>query len=187
MSLSRYSAISLVGFALLASACPDDMDIQRPQTSTVGHAGTDEEQTLVDPHDKGEGEIDAGGSEADAGSPEADAGSPEVDAGGGDAGDQGQDDGPGLPCEIHALLKSHCQGCHSASAKNGVSLMTRANLLAPSKVDASSPVWKRVVERMASSERPMPPMGKGTPVTEDELATFEAWAESGALEGRCDP
>ena len=185
MSLSRYGAISLVGFALLASACPDDMDIQRPKTATVGHAGTDEEQTPVDPHDKGEGEIDAGNSEVDAGSPEADAGSVEVDAGGGD--DAGEDMGPGLPCEIHALLKSHCQGCHSASAKNGVPLMTRADLTAPSKVDANSPVWKRVIERMASSERPMPPMGKGNPVTEDELATFEAWAESGALAERCDP
>jgi hypothetical protein len=188
MFLSRFSALSFVGFALLVSACPDEMEIQRPdRNATVGQAGGAHEdepaQTLLETEDAGVDEVDASGSEEDAASAEADAGS-EADAGD-DAGSHDDDKGAGLPCEINALLK-RCQGCHSAQAKNGTSLITHANLMAPSKSDNSVAVWSKALERMASSEKPMPPMGRGQPVTEEELATFEAWVNDGAPAERCD-
>ena len=65
--------------------------------------------------------------------------------------------------------------------------MTLENLLAPAKGDATVSVYARALARMSSSERPMPPMGKGTPVTEEELALFQAWVDDGAPAERCEP
>lgn len=189
MSLSRYSTISLVGFALLASACADDMGVQKPMHVDAIDQGEndehDEEKELTDDVDAGsEPEADAGQSEADAGSaPETDAG--EQDAGEQDAGEEGND--KGMPCEVELLLKTRCQGCHSAQAKNGVPLMTLENLMAPSKADPNTPVFARAAARMSNAERPMPPMGKGMPVTTEELALFQAWIDQGTPADGCEP
>jgi uncharacterized membrane protein len=183
MVLSRNHSLSFVGFVLLASACADDIAIQRPErVGQLNQAGAQEPDAESVPET-----VDAGTEEADAEAPEVDAGVESADAGPetADAGDD-EDKGAGLPCEIEGLLKMRCQGCHNANAKNGVPLMTHQHLMAPSKVDANVAVWKRAIERMASSERPMPPMGKGQPITEEELAMFEAWVEQGMPAERCE-
>jgi mono/diheme cytochrome c family protein len=187
MFLSRYSTLSLVGFALLASACAGDTGVQKPMHVDAIDQGEndehDEEKELTDDVDAGsEPEADASQSEADAGSAESDAGSePEADAG------DDEEEAKGMPCEVELLLRTHCQGCHSAMAKNGVPLMTLENLMAPSKADANTPVYARVAARISSAERPMPPMGKGTPVTAEELAAFQAWVDQGAPADGCEP
>jgi mono/diheme cytochrome c family protein len=184
MSLSRYSTLSIVGFALLASACADDMGVQKPMHVDAIDQGQSEE--------RGEekelaGDVDAGSEEeADAASQaEADAGSAqEADAG---EEEEEEDKGAGLPCAIEKLLQTRCQGCHGAMAKNGVPLMTLEHLMAPAKVDANVPVFERVLARVMSAERPMPPMGKGMPVSEEELALLQAWIDDGTPAERCEP
>lgn len=172
MSSSRYSTLSIVGFALLASACADDMQVQRPVQINAIDLQSEE------PTDDKELAADAG-VEQDAGSAE------EGDAGQDDDGDDDEQD-KGMPCEIEQLLRTRCQGCHSAQAKNGVPLMTLENLMAPAKVDPNVPTYERVAARMASSERPMPPMGKGMPVSAEELALFQAWVDDGAPADGCE-
>jgi hypothetical protein len=182
MSLSRYSTLSIVGFALLASACADDMGVQKPvHVDAIDQGASEEhgeEKELA-------GEVDAGSEEADAASQaEADAGSAQE----ADAGEEEEEDkGAGLPCAIEKLLQTRCQGCHGAMAKNGVPLMTLEHLMAPAKVDANVPVFERVLARVMSPERPMPPTGKGMPVTKEELALLQAWIDDGTPAEHCEP
>ena len=44
-----------------------------------------------------------------------------------------------LPCAVQTVLEKNCQSCHAASPKFGapMPLVTRANLLAPAKSNAS--------------------------------------------------
>lgn len=97
-----------------------------------------------------------------------------------------QPDEVGLPCDVKQLLAERCQGCHAADAKNGTPLMNRENLLAAAKKDATMKVIERVLLRVVASEKPMPPLGKGEPLTAAEVATLRAWFEQGATAGRCD-
>lgn len=185
MSLSRYRVLSFAGFTLLASACADETQIQKPSVGAVSHAGADEPDADPAPEtvDAGDQEVDAGDQEVDAGAPETDASSESPDASDSDADDTKS---AGFPCEVEALLQARCQGCHSETSKTGVPLMTYEQLMAPAKVDPSVKVWKRALERMVSSERPMPPMGRGEPVTEEELSMFEAWIEQGMPADGCE-
>ena len=92
----------------------------------------------------------------------------------------------GLPCELKTLLATRCQGCHGLDAKNGTPLLTREHLLAESKKDASAKVIERALLRATASDKPMPPVGKGEPLTADELAILRTWLEQGTQAGRCD-
>jgi mono/diheme cytochrome c family protein len=181
MFVSRFSTLTFAGIALLASACADDMQIQKPiHIDSIDQSGErpDEEKELTPDVDAGvEPAADAAPAEVDAGSAESDAGSTEADGGG--------DHGDALPCAIEKLLKTRCQGCHSAQAKNGTPLMNFENLMAPAKVDPNQTVFERVLARMESAERPMPPMGKGMPVTTEELAQFRAWIDQGTPGDGC--
>lgn len=189
----RTNSLCIVGFALLAPACADDMQVQRPMHVDAIDQGSEnedneKESTAVDAG--GETETDTGSrQEADAGSDrEADAGSePEADAATAEADAGEPENGKGLPCDVEKLLKMRCQGCHSAQAKNGVALMTFEDLMAPAKAEPNVPVFERVLARIESSERPMPPMGKGMPVTEAELAMLRAWIDDGTPGDRCAP
>jgi hypothetical protein len=197
--------------ALLASACPDaDQLASPPAASEVNddagaQAETADELEHEHEHEANDAGVvaDAADDEADAGEEAADAAPDAVDAGqeAADAAHESSDAGAGsdaatsgdaamsdseLPCEIRDLLKMHCQGCHSAQSKTGVSLMTYANLMAPTKSDPTIVVWKRALERMSSSDRPMPPSGKGTPVSADEVAAFAAWVDQGVPAEQCE-
>lgn len=97
-----------------------------------------------------------------------------------------QPDAVGLPCTLKALLATRCQGCHAADAKNGTPLLTRDNLLAVSKKDATMKVIERALLRATATEKPMPPVGKGEPLTQDELSILRDWLEQGTQAERCD-
>jgi mono/diheme cytochrome c family protein len=194
MSSSRYAKFSFVGFALLTFACASEGDIQRPHMGAISGAGADEgddsnkseSEGLNQEADAGTAEVDAGASETpDAGSSEV----PDASSDGADAAvtaDAGESEGTGLPCEVEALLKMHCQGCHGPQAKNGVPLTTFAQLSAASKGYPDETIAERALTRMSSSERPMPPTGKGTPVSADEAAAFAAWIDHGAALEQCE-
>lgn len=90
-----------------------------------------------------------------------------------------------LPCDVEAILATNCQRCHAEGAKNGTSLITRAHLIAMSKKDPALQVADRVLLRMAETEKPMPPVGKGEPVSEEDRAVLESWVEQGMPAGSC--
>lgn len=91
-----------------------------------------------------------------------------------------------LPCEVEAILVTNCQKCHGAAAKNGVPLLTRDNLLAPSPKDPTANVITRVLIRAAALEKPMPPVGKGEPLSEADRAVLESWVAQLSPEGNCE-
>jgi hypothetical protein len=47
-------------------------------------------------------------------------------------------------------------------------------------------VIERGLLRATASEKPMPPLGKGEPLTQDERVLLRGWLEQGAQAGRCD-
>jgi mono/diheme cytochrome c family protein len=91
-----------------------------------------------------------------------------------------------LPCAVEEVLAMHCQKCHSATAKNGVPLMTRDNLLKISPKYPTDSVITRVLVRSAAVEMPMPPIGKGEPLTEADRAVLENWVNQQSPIGSCE-
>lgn len=98
------------------------------------------------------------------------------------------DDSLGLPCDVQKLLTTRCQSCHSRppSAGASVSLLTYADLIAPSKNGSSLTVAARSLQRMKDSLAPMPPAPADL-ATGAELGALAAWLDAGLLPGRCDP
>ena len=92
----------------------------------------------------------------------------------------------GLPCNVQAVYQTHCTSCHAAAPVNGapMPLVTRANLVAPSFVDATMTFAQRTVVRMQSSTSPMPP-APGAPVSTAEIQTVQSWISGGYPAGSC--
>src|SRR5580658_317619 len=67
----------------------------------------------------------------------------------------------GLPCPVADLLAQHCLFCHGDPPANGapISLVTYADLMAPSGVDPTKTVAQRALVRMQDTDMPMPPTG----------------------------
>ena len=86
----------------------------------------------------------------------------------------------GLPCDVAALLSSKCSSCHGATPAAGVptSLVTYADLTAPSKTDPTVTNAALAVTRMMSTTSPMPPAGT-TPATSAEIAALQNWIAAG--------
>jgi mono/diheme cytochrome c family protein len=124
---------------------------------------------------------------ADGGAPDEDQGNDE-DAHSDEGGDdkQEENDPVALPCDVKEFLARNCQRCHGADAKNGTPLLTRDNLLAVAKRDAAVMVADRVLLRVAETEKPMPPAGKGERVSQKDLEMFTAWVDQGLQPGQCD-
>jgi mono/diheme cytochrome c family protein len=95
-------------------------------------------------------------------------------------------DAVGLPCNVKEFLAMNCQRCHGADAKNGTPLLTRDHLLEMAKKDPNAMVVERMLLRMSASEKPMPPVGKGDPVSAGNLEMFTAWVDEGLPAGHCD-
>jgi hypothetical protein len=87
-------------------------------------------------------------------------------------------------CDIEPVLKSNCQLCHAAMPLYGapMPLVTYADLMAPSKLDATKPVFKLVGERVQDTARPMPPSGQPI-LTADGHAKLVTWTAAGAPQG----
>ena len=111
-------------------------------------------------------------------------GAPEGDDGGaGSTGDDsatGGDPSAGLPCEVDAILAQTCRTCHG-DPPNGApfSLVSLADLVAPSISDPNRTVAEVALERMRSQDNPMPP-APGTPVDAASVEVFEAWVADGS-------
>jgi mono/diheme cytochrome c family protein len=91
-----------------------------------------------------------------------------------------------LPCAVEEVLATHCQKCHGATAKNGVPLLTRDNLLKASPKYPTDSVITRVLVRSAATDMPMPPVGKGEPLTEADRAVLENWVNQESPIGTCE-
>ena len=92
----------------------------------------------------------------------------------------------GLPCNVQAVYQTHCTSCHAAMPANGapMPLVTRANLTAPSFVDATMTFAQRTVVRMQSASSPMPPP-PGATVSTAEIQTVQSWISAGYPAGTC--
>lgn len=90
----------------------------------------------------------------------------------------------GLPCDVADLLNRRCLSCHGA-ALPGVptTLISAADLAAPSPSEPSITVAEMSLQRMRDGSRPMPP---GAPATEAEVAVLAAWVAAGMPEGDCE-
>lgn len=93
----------------------------------------------------------------------------------------------GLPCEVDALLRKHCQSCHSSNpvAGGGVSLVSYADFITGSKLEPSVNVATRTLKRVLDSEYPMPP-APASPLSSEEIAALRAWVEAGAPPTDCE-
>lgn len=99
------------------------------------------------------------------------------------AGDGGASGDGGVPCDAVNLLTKYCASCHGASApSSGTSLVSYADLSAPSKSVPSKSEAVLSLERMQDGT--MPPAGSGPGAA--EIAAFEAWVSGGLQQTGCD-
>jgi cytochrome c553 len=94
--------------------------------------------------------------------------------------------GTGLPCDVAAVLQNHCWSCHGPTPTGGApeSLVTLADLSAPSKSNPSMSNAQLAVARMNDPVSPMPPKPAAM-VPAAERATFETWVQAGLPAGDC--
>jgi hypothetical protein len=90
---------------------------------------------------------------------------------------------PGF-CDVQPVLKEKCQLCHAAAPMFGapMPLVTYADLMAPSKTDATKPVYKRVAERIHNTQMPMPPSGQPT-LNAGAIGMLDSWIAASAPMG----
>ena len=91
-----------------------------------------------------------------------------------------------VPCDVAQILSKHCLECHSDPPTQSApeSLLTYAQLMAPSATDPTLSEAQLALVRMQSSFSPMPPSPRAK-VTADEIATWQAWIDAGAPMGSC--
>jgi hypothetical protein len=100
-------------------------------------------------------------------------------------GEDGKEEGSGqppadLPCDIAGVLAS-CTGCHAGSKPSGgVRIASAADLAAPAPSDPSLTVAQQSLVRMKDGS--MPP---GSPLSAEEISTFETWIADGMPAGDC--
>jgi mono/diheme cytochrome c family protein len=109
-----------------------------------------------------------------------------ADAGGssGSAGAVADAGGPGLPCEVEALLHHYCVGCHSSPPVGGApeALLSYENLAASATLDPSQKLGAYSVALMQSGV--MPPKPAAAP-TASEVAAVAAWVAAGMPREGC--
>jgi hypothetical protein len=115
-------------------------------------------------------------------------GSPDA-GGGGSPGGGGASDGGivvDVPCDVYTVLSTYCWTCHGPTPTNGApqSLVTLAQLQAPSPSYSTQSNGERAVVRMADATAPMPPAGNPAPTAADQ-ATVAAWVDAGMPTGSC--
>lgn len=92
----------------------------------------------------------------------------------------------GLPCDLAMLLQSRCDSCHGSTPSQGAptSLVTWADLEAPSVSDPTKKNAEVALARMQSAKQPMPPK-PAAPATPAEIAILQSWIAGGSLHGTC--
>jgi hypothetical protein len=106
--------------------------------------------------------------------------------GAGGAGGVGATAATGLPCDVQALVASRCDGCHGTTPSSGapMSLVTYADLTAPSLADPTMTNARRALVRVVNPSAPMPP-APATMLTTTEVATLQSWVDAGYPMGSC--
>jgi len=91
-----------------------------------------------------------------------------------------------LPCDVATVLRQHCQLCHTAPTRGGapMPLLTRADLLAPAKSDASRRVIDLAVTRVNSAGSPMPPSPQPR-LSANDIASLQTWLSDGTPDTGC--
>jgi hypothetical protein len=95
------------------------------------------------------------------------------------------DGGAALPCDVAAVLRTKCQGCHGTRPINGapVSLVTYAQTQAPGVRSPSQLVWQEMQARAHDTTMTvMPPRGQPA-LTSAEMASLDSWFAAGAPAG----
>jgi hypothetical protein len=84
----------------------------------------------------------------------------------------------GIPCDVAKVLATSCTDCHGAVPSEGapVSLVTYAELAAPSKTDPARSVAALALDRIKSARRPMPP---DETLAWSDVAALERWVAAG--------
>lgn len=89
--------------------------------------------------------------------------------------------------ETQRILTANCAGCHgNAGAKDGVVLTSHASIMKGGNhgpiVTAGAPDTSTLVDvlRKRNGKKQMPPSG---PLSEQDIASIEAWISAGAKEG----
>ena len=95
------------------------------------------------------------------------------------AGTGGSSGPSGIPCDVDAVLADNCRACHSSPPRYGapMSLMTHADLMAPSPSDPSLRVVDVIPTRLDDPVKPMPPSGE-LPAADRQL--LMDWLAAGA-------
>jgi hypothetical protein len=91
-----------------------------------------------------------------------------------------------LPCDVEMILQTSCWSCHGITALAGapMTLLTRDDLLAPSKSDPSKTNAQLSLERIASTSKPMPP-APASMLSADAVQVLTNWVQTGAPAGSC--
>jgi copper type II ascorbate-dependent monooxygenase-like protein len=88
----------------------------------------------------------------------------------------------GLPCDVDAVLKAHCQTCHASQPQFGASvpLVTWDDLQKPAPgANAGKKVYELLQSRIHDDARPMPPSPQPRLDAKD-AATVDTWIAAGA-------
>lgn len=86
-------------------------------------------------------------------------------------------------CGVQSTIQSACTSCHNEQKVAGapMSLLTYEDLQKPAVSDKNRKVYELVKERIHDEERPMPPQKR---LSDEELASIDAWVDGGALAGK---
>ncbi len=86
-----------------------------------------------------------------------------------------------LPCAIEQVLTNNCRKCHTDPPSYGspISLMTYADLVAPSLSDPSTPVYKMIEKRIHGDPTRMPP-NPNPPLSAADTKVLDDWIAAGA-------
>ncbi|MET0282991.1 MAG: hypothetical protein ABW352_00915 [Polyangiales bacterium] len=86
-----------------------------------------------------------------------------------------------VPCEVQSILTEKCGSCHGASTDFAapMSMVTYADLMAPSPKAKDKKVYEQIGVRIHDERLPMPPASDDVKLSEEELATLDAWIEAG--------
>ena len=87
----------------------------------------------------------------------------------------------GLPCEVQAVLESHCTSCHGRPLAGGapMALETYADLL---RTKNGTPYATLALQRVQSGTMPPAPAGA---LPASDVATFQTWVNAGTPQGDC--
>lgn len=83
-------------------------------------------------------------------------------------------------CDVQPVLATNCSNCHGQQPKYGapMSLMTYADLQAPSKIVSGQKIYQRVGARVHDIQKPMPPSGFVLPAP--AMTSLDSWIAAGA-------